>query len=748
MNSFRLYLTLFLCWIASSLCGQEAVRTRYTNLPTIYVETFNKVSITSKTTYVYATMWYVDENDVVTRYDSLQIRGRGNSTWKLNKKPYRIKFHSKEKLLGKGYAKAKSWTLLANAGDKSLMRNAVTSSMAEFMGMDFCPAYKFVDFNLNGVYLGNYQLSDQVDVRPHRVDVEEQDWPLTESSDITGGYLLEVDGFKEKNYFTTSRGLPIRIHYPDEEEIGASQNNYIRTYIRNFETTLFGSTFTDPQRGYRAWVDSTSLSHLVIGNEVSANLDGYWSTYFYKEQQDSLLYWGPLWDYDIAYSNDNRDRGTVNSLMTDVGFGETKIWINRMWADPWFARLINRRYAELLDAGLVEHMHATIDSLATLLDESQQLNYQKWGISTRMYHEIVLYSSYEQYLTDLRNFIVSHAAYLVKAFANKLPQLPGEPEEPEQPAEPTPEFVPGNYYYRLVNAGKSSCFDLSEITVCGWESDLARPTQEWQIIQVGNYYHLINRATGLALNDPTEGAVGPTVNTGTQLNVAVADTLDDRQLWVLTPQGSDGLYNITNKYTQHTANLKGGSAANATPILSYTTDDRNASSQNRQWRILPGTELPEVEEPEIPEEPEVPDTPEEPEEPELPEVPDTPEEPEEPEVPDTPDTPEEPEEPEVPDTPEEPEVPEIPEDPEDSDAVHAVEPDEYALAYNPHAQLLHFGSETPELLTFKVGIYSQQGDLLHLFRADESFSVAHLPSGLYIVSWQCGGHRRSVKFVK
>ena len=273
-----------------SLKAQTVNVKRYTNLPAVYIETFNKVSITSKENYVYATMWYIDENDSITRYDSLQIRGRGNSTWGLRKKPYRLKFHSKEKFLGKGYAKAKSWTLLANAGDKTLIRNAVTSAMGEFMGLKFNPAYKFVDLNLNGTYLGNYQISDQVEVRAHRVNIVEQDFPLGEYSDVTGGYLLEVDGFADGNCFTTSKAqVPIRIHYPDEDEIVAKQNTYIRNYMRDFETVLYGNDYLDANKGYRRWVDSTSLANWFIGTEVSANIDGYYSTYFYKNQQDSLL---------------------------------------------------------------------------------------------------------------------------------------------------------------------------------------------------------------------------------------------------------------------------------------------------------------------------------------------------------------------------------------------------------------------------------------------------------------------------
>ena len=84
-----------------SLLSRAQQYTRLTNLPHVYIETFDHVSITSKTEYVYSTMHYVDEQDVVTTYDSMEIRGRGNSTWNLPKKPYRIKFHEKEKFLGK-----------------------------------------------------------------------------------------------------------------------------------------------------------------------------------------------------------------------------------------------------------------------------------------------------------------------------------------------------------------------------------------------------------------------------------------------------------------------------------------------------------------------------------------------------------------------------------------------------------------------------------------------------------------------
>ena len=642
---------------------------RVTNLPHVYIETFGKKSITSKTVYIYATMYYVDEDDVVTRYDSMEIRGRGNSTWGLSKKPYKIKFHQKEKFLGKGYANAKKWTLLANAGDKSLMRNAITSLMGDFLGLKNNPAHKFVDLTLNGTFLGNYQISDQVEVRSHRVDITEQDYPLKTKSDITGGYLLEVDGFYDGNCFTTSTyRVPVRIHYPDEDEIAASQNTYIRNYIRDFEKVLSSSDFADADKGYRKWVDSVSLANWFLATEISGNIDGYYSTYFYKEQQDSLLYWGPLWDYDIAYDNDYRITGTATKLMTNDGYGETKQWVNRMWQDPWFGRLVNRRYQEVVDAGLEDYMYHQIDSIADLLQESQVLNYNKWGIRTRMYHEVVLFSSYDQYIADLKKYINTHMAYLQTAFLAK------------KPSDPTPPFVAKQYYYTLTNANTGTAISTQNKTgkagdlICAWAYDNNAYSQQWQILPVDDYFMLINRDGGMALNDPTQGSSTATTNTGTQLNTAVANVDDDRQLWSIVPQGTAGYYNLVNKHTNHTANLNGGSSSNGTSILSYTTDDRNSSSSNRLWYITAGEELES-----------------------------------------------------------------------EPDAIAAVEPDEYALGYNPQTKTLHFGAETPEQLAFQARVYAVNGTLVRTFVASEECSLADLPKGIYIITWNVSGKTRSTK---
>lgn len=667
---------------------------RLTNLPHLYLNTFDGRNITSKTTMVYARLWYVNEADSVIFYDSLQVRVRGNSTANLAKKPYKLKFYKKEKLLGKGYANTKKWTMLANHGDKTLLRNALTSLMGERAGLKFNPAAKFVDLTLNGKYVGNYQISDQVDVRPHRVDVEEQDYPLTDDSNITGGYLLEADGFADfstspqgtnqspTGFYTGRQRVPVRIHYPDEDEIALVQYNYIKSFVNDFEQRLFSDAFTDPLTGYRPLVDSTSLVNWYICTEVSANVDGFFSTYFYKDQADNHLYWGPLWDYDIAYNNDNRtDRGGSNNterqLMKDYGYGASngcRHWFQRMWHDPWFARLVNRRYKELVNDGLEHYLNEKLDSLTTLIDASQQLNFQRWGINVRALRERVLYSSYDRYVADVRTFITRHMSYLTTAFAALLPDTP-DPGSGEQ--EKLPEFVAdADGYYTIANSRTGTVFDIDAESdeLCGRHRDDDSESQQWHIINLSNgYLFIVNRATGKAVSDPSPVGATATTEVGSVLILADADSTDTHQLWDFVSQ-NDGQFNIISRWSQHAANLNGGNADDGTRILSYTSDNRNASSGNRLWRVEKvGTAI---------------------------------------------------------------------------DNGIGDERQDYALAYDSELQRLHFGADDLGQLDIRAMVYDAAGHLVGTFRAADGFSMAELPRGLYIVSWSYMGRRESVKLMK
>ena len=51
-----------------------------------------------------------------------------------------------------------------------------------------------------------------------------------------------------------------------------------------------------------------------IACELFGNSDAWWSTYMYKERND-LFKFGPLWDFDFAFNNDNRLGDATQKLM-------------------------------------------------------------------------------------------------------------------------------------------------------------------------------------------------------------------------------------------------------------------------------------------------------------------------------------------------------------------------------------------------------------------------------------------------
>jgi hypothetical protein len=73
---------------------------------------------------------------------------------------------------------------------------------------------------------------------------------------------------------------------------------------------------------------------------------------------------------------------------------------------------------------------------------------------------------------------------------------------------------------------------------------------------------------------------------------------------------------------------------------------------------------------------------------------------------------------------------------------------DYALAYDPQSERLHFGADNLEALTFSVSVYNRGGQRVATFRACDGMSMTPYPTGLYIISWRHDGRQNSVKLVK
>lgn len=258
------------------------------------------------------------------------INGRGNSTWQgYDKEPYSLHFASEIDLLGMGAAK--EWILLANAADRSNIRNKLVYDFASDFGLAYSPDSEWVDLYLNGEYAGLYLLCERNEVHENRVDISLDD-----------GYLIsmELESRLEDRkvvYVRTEADQTLRIHYPlvvNDVTLASLRNSW-----QAVENAIMSADGIDKSTG-KSWlelIDLESWAKKYLIEEVFGNIDGgYISQYFYMDSSGKAFA-GPVWDYDYAIGNDelwqlqNADIQLVNKLNVNKGI-----------CRPWFYSLCQK----------------------------------------------------------------------------------------------------------------------------------------------------------------------------------------------------------------------------------------------------------------------------------------------------------------------------------------------------------------------------------------------------------------------
>ena len=406
--------------------GDDSQFYQITNLPTVVINTKGAQEVTSKEEELSSVVYIVSgEGKKLLATEKTGVRGRGNASWNFPKKPYRLKFDEKQQLLD-APAKAKKWTLINNYGDKTLMRNILAFELSRRFGLAYTPYCHPVDVVLNGEYRGCYQLCDQIEVNKNRVNITKMEPEDVALPELSGGYLIEVDAYAstEASHFYSTLGTPVTIKSPDDEDIVNAQTRYITDYFNRMENAVFASNFADPETGYRRYLDLDSfLKHFMVG-EMSGNTDTYWSVYMTKDRESDKFFTGPVWDFDIAFDNDQRTypieahTDYIFASKGSVASEAMRRMVNRIVKEDDGAR---QRLLELWsearntkgidETSLLEY----VDKMVELLNESQKLNFLRWNILSERVHENPQASgSYEGEVAIVKNFI-----------RKRLPQLDG-----------------------------------------------------------------------------------------------------------------------------------------------------------------------------------------------------------------------------------------------------------------------------------------------------------------------------------
>ena len=391
--------------------GDDSHLWQVTNLPTVTIHTLNGEIPYDKEHDIVSQLTIISDNGTKLLSEPGGTRERGNASRDFPKKPWRIKFDKKQNVLD-APAKAKKWTLINNYGDKTLMRNLLAFELSYRMGMSYTPYGTAVDVLMNGEYKGCYQLCDQIDINKNRVPITEMTPEDNDGDALTGGYLIEVDAYanKETSWFNSNKGNPVTIKSPDDNEITSQQSQYIKNYFNTMEQQW--STYLDL---------NSFLRHFLVG-ELSGNTDTYWSVYMYKERNDSKLYTGPVWDFDLAFNNDKRIY-PVNQK-TDYIYrsggscaGKMKTFVDNIVVSNNAAKQqLLQIWDEVRQAGLTEtNVVSFIDDWEQQLQQSQRLNFLRWPIlSQRVHQNPQALGSYAKEVDVVRQYMKERIAWMDK----------------------------------------------------------------------------------------------------------------------------------------------------------------------------------------------------------------------------------------------------------------------------------------------------------------------------------------------
>ncbi|MBR1639806.1 MAG: CotH kinase family protein [Treponema sp.] len=338
------------------------------------------------------------------------IKGRGNSTWLQEKKPYNIKFDEKQSILG--MKSSKKWVLLANAYyDRTQLHNATAFEIARLTDYEWVQSGQFVELILNGEHKGLYYLCEKIDIEKEKINIDKLKEKDLDKDKITGGYLLEIDNTSlDKNpvenysfvtdYFNKTTTTP---WYPTlsklywilkepEENVPNEQFLYIQSHINNVESLLYSDNNLEAH-DYEQYLDLDSIINWWFVEEIALNEEAARSKnlYIYKKRGDNKLYFGPPWDLDAW---------TFGIRGTKRFFAKPSFYYAQLFKDPSFVNKVKEKWLEYKPIW-EERIPLFIEEQYELIHRAAERNETMWTD----WNPVNNYETktYEQLIKDMKN---------------------------------------------------------------------------------------------------------------------------------------------------------------------------------------------------------------------------------------------------------------------------------------------------------------------------------------------------------
>lgn len=344
-------------------------------IPILHIDTEGNKPIVSKTEYIAATYWLdpLDNKDIEPLGSeaaplAMEIRGRGHSSWKGDKKPYKIKLA--RKLAVMGMPKNKHFALL-----KPIEGTVAGLYLGKLMNMAWAPSFRPVEVVLNGDYIGLYFLTETIRIDENRVNIYKQKDQETDPELITGGWLVEIDNYRDECQITIPEcsrwNLTLRYHSP--EDLSAVQLQWLTNEFTAINTAIYSPDKTSTE--WEKYIDVESMARFFILQEIMDNPDGFHgSFYLHKDLKDNAKWVaGPVWDLSCC----NREK-TDYTFRMEVGYSFTPHWIGEMIKYDSFCKAVEKVWNEVYPDRLSE-LYDYIDETMLPLESAWRKDCERWG---------------------------------------------------------------------------------------------------------------------------------------------------------------------------------------------------------------------------------------------------------------------------------------------------------------------------------------------------------------------------------
>ena len=378
-------------------------------LPAISIKTEGGASIYSKEDYVKCSATISNAIEGYN-FDSrgAKIRCRGNTSYDVDKKSYKIKFDEKTNLFN--FGAAKDWVLIGNHFDLSLVRNYLAYSVAGiFETQDVTSKCQLVDLYVNNRYCGVYLLCEQIEVKENRIEIET-------TTDVDTGYLIEIDTRADTvGTFIFGKYHAVKSPDVDNGELSMDQMQFIIQFLNKAYNTMLNKSYEEVCE----LIDVQSFAEAYIVYEMFNCVDvGYASFHMYKDAGGKLIC-GPVWDFDRSVGNvrNNEDARRYDSLWAR----KDNIWFAGLFTHDEFKALVAETLKEYLPKiqATLAGCYAYIDACAPSIER----NFERWDLLGEWVwpnpDELIKMQTWQEHFDFVKDYLEKSLAFMCEQYPSE-----------------------------------------------------------------------------------------------------------------------------------------------------------------------------------------------------------------------------------------------------------------------------------------------------------------------------------------